>query len=110
MEQIATLIVMNIFVVPAIIIGIVLCCGKGSVDWIAGINTASPEERASWDEQAICRAAGVLMLVIVGCVELLLLGDILGMTALMWCGGILLAVTTVFGLIYINTSKRLRRK
>lgn len=109
MEQVASFLVSSIFAVPVIIIGIVLCCGKGA-NLIAGYNTASPEERAAWEEKALCRAVGVLVLVMVGCVELLLLGAVLGMTALMWGGGILLAISTAFGLIYLNKSKRFKRK
>lgn len=109
MEQITSFIVMSIFMVPGIIIGIVLCCGKGA-DLIAGYNTASLEERAAWDEKALCRATGVLLLVMVGCIELLLLGAVTGMPALEWGGGILLAVSTAFGLVYINKSRRFKRK
>ena len=108
-EQIASFLMSSIFVVPVIIIGIVLCCGKGAF-LIAGYNTSSPEERATYNEKALCRAVGVLVLVIVGSVELLMLGMILDMTALVWGGGILMAVSTVFGVIYINTGKRFRRK
>ena len=108
-EQIASFIVMSIFAVPVIFFGIYLCHGKGA-DMIAGFNTASPEERAKWDETALCRAVGILLFVMVGCLELLLLGAVLDMTALMWGGGILMAISTVFGLIYINKSRRFRRK
>ena len=109
MEQIASFLVSSIFALPVIVIGFVLCCGKGAF-LIAGYNTASPKERAVYDEKALCRAVGVLLLVIVGCVELLMLGLVLGMTALVWGGGILMAVSTVFGLIYINKSRRFKRK
>ena len=109
MEQITSFLVSSIFAVPVIIIGIVLCCGKGAF-LIAGYNTASQKERASYDEKALCRATGILLLVMMGCIELLLLGVVLGMTALIWGVVILLAASTVFGLIYINKSKRFRRK
>ena len=108
-EQIASFLMASIFAVPVIIIGIVLCCGKGAF-LIAGYNTASPEEKATYNEKALCRAVGILVLVIVGSVELLMLGVILDMAALMWGGGVLIAVSTVFGVIYVNTSKRFRRK
>ena len=108
-EQIASFLMASIFAVPVIILGIVLCCGKGAF-LIAGYNTSSPEERAKYDEKALCRAVGGLVLVIVGSVELLMLGLVLDMTALVWGGGILMAGSTVFGLIYINTSKRFKRK
>ena len=108
-EQIASFVVMSIFSVPVIFFAIILCCGKGA-DMIAGYNTASPEERAKWDEAALCRAVGILLFVMVGWIELLLLGAVLDMAALMWSGGILFAVSTVFGLIYINKSQRFKRK
>ena len=108
-EQIASFLMASIFAVPVIIIGIVLCCGKGAF-LIAGYNTASPEERAKWDETALCRAVGILLFVMVGCLELLFLGAVLDITALDWGGGILFAVSTVFGLTYINKSKRFKRK
>ena len=108
-EQIASFLVCSIFSVPVIFFAIILCHGKGA-DMIAGFNTASPEERAKWDETALCRAVGILLFVMVGCIELLFLGAILDIAALKWSGGILLAASTVFGLIYINTSKRLKRK
>ena len=107
-EQIASFLVCSIFSIPVIFFAIILCHGKGA-DMIAGFNTASPEERAKWDEAALCRAVGVLLFVLVGCLELLLLGAVLGIPALEWGGGILLAASTVFGLIYINKSKRFKR-
>ena len=109
MEQITSFLVVSIVMVPVIIVGIVLCCGKGAI-LIAGYNTASPKEKATYNEKALCRATGVLVLAIVGSVELLFLGAILGMAALKWSGGVLIAVSTVFGVIYINTSKRFKRK
>ena len=108
-EQIASFLLSSIFAVPVIIIGIVLCCGKGAF-LIAGYNTASAEERAAYDEKALCQAVGILLLAIVGCVELLMLGLVLDTTALKWGGGVLMAVSTVFGLIYINKSQRFKRK
>ena len=79
-EQISSFLVCSIFSVPVIFFAIILCHGKGA-DMIAGFNTASSEERAKWNETALCRAVGIL-----------------------------LAVSTIFGLIYINKSKSLRRK
>ena len=108
-EQIASFLMASIFAVPVIILGIVLCCGKGAF-LIAGYNTASPKEKAAYNEKALCRATGVLVLAIVGSVEVLMLGLVLDMTALVWVGGVLIAGSTVFGLIYINTSKRFKRK
>ena len=96
MEQISSFLVSSIFAVPVIIIGIVLCCGKGAF-LIAGFNTASPDV---YNEKTLCRAVGILLFVMVGGIELLLFGAVLGMTVLEWGGGILFAVSTVFGLLH----------
>lgn len=108
-EQIALLVVNSVFAIPGVIIGIVLCCGKGA-DLIAGYNTASPEERARYDEKALCRGVGVLLLVMVGCIELILAGAALGRPALSWGGGVLLALSVVVGLVYLNRSPRFKQK
>lgn len=108
-EQIATLAVMNVFLLPGIFFGAVLCRGKGA-DLIAGYNTASAGERARWDEKALCRSTGVLLLGLLALTELVLLGCVLGVTALIWTGMGLLAVATAGGILYINKSNRFCRK
>ena len=108
-EQIAVLLVMNVFLVPGIFFGIVLCRGKGG-DLIAGYNTASAAEKAKWDEKALCRGVGTLVLVLLALTELTVLGTVLGSTALMWSSLAMLAAATAAGLLYLNTSKRFRKK
>ena len=109
MEQIAGLIITGILLVPGIIFGIILCSGRGS-DMIAGFNTATPEERAKWDEKALCRGVGILLFVIVGCCILTSVGSVLDMPALIWGGLILCAVVAAGGMVYINKSKRFKKK
>ena len=108
-EQIAGLVIFNVFIVPGIFFSIILCSGNGA-DLIAGFNTASRAERARWDEKALCRGVGVLLLVMLVCMELLGLGAIFSKKALLLAGGILLVLATAAGLIYINKSKRFKRK
>lgn len=109
MEQISGIIFVSIFAVPGIIFGLVLCSGNGA-DLIAGYNTASAAERARWNEKALCRATGILLLAMVGCMELTTLGAVLGMMMLTWVSLFLLIVLAVVGLLYINKSKRFRRE
>ncbi len=108
-EQITFLIFFSVFAVPGLIIAAFLLCGNGA-DLIAGYNTASPEERAKWDEKALCRGVGVLLLLMLGCIELTGVGIVLDSDVLMWPGIVLLVPVTVGGLVYINKSKRFRRK
>jgi len=108
-EQIAVLIILTVFTLPGIIIGIVLCCGRGA-DLIAGYNTASPQERDKWDRKALCRGTGVLLLIIVVCMQLVGLGSILGRMVLLWSALGALVIFTAAGVLYINKSSRFRKK
>lgn len=107
--QIALFVVCNIFLVPGIFFGITLCCGKGG-DSIAGYNKASPAERAKYDEKALCRGVGILLLIMMGCMELLMIGNLVNIAILRRAGGILLVLVSTAGLIIINTSKRFKKK
>lgn len=66
MAQISTLLVTGILLAPGLIISIFLCCGKGA-GLIAGYNTASAGEREKWDEKALCRGTGILLLISTAC-------------------------------------------
>ena len=107
MEQIAGIIIFSILGIPGVIFGIVLFCGKGA-DLIAGYNSLSAKEREKWNEKALCRAVGILLLIMVGCIELIGVGAILDITILEWTGCALLIIFTAGGLVYINKSKRFK--
>ena len=107
-EQILFLLVLHIFLLPLLIIGIILCCGKGA-DLIAGFNTSSQAEKAKWNEKALCRGTGVLVLGITVCIEISLLGGILDRLLLVWGGIALVVLFVTCGLLYINKSKRFRK-
>ena len=92
-----------------VILGIVLFCGKGSF-LIAGYNTASPEEKAEFDEKALCRAVGCMMFACAACFGLLMLSDVLLSMALFWVGLAAFILVIVVGVIYMNTSKKIKRK
>lgn len=109
MEQITGFIICSVFAVPGIIFGLVLCAGRGA-DLIAGYNTAPAAERAKWNEKALCRATGIFLLLMVGCIELSCLGAVLGVEPLTWGGMFLMVPLTVGGLLYINKSKRFKRE
>ena len=109
MEQITGLIVTSVLYVPGIIFGIILCSGRG-IDMIAGFNTSTPEERAKWDEKALCRGVGILLFAIVGCCMLTTVGAVLDVPVLVWGGLALCAVLAAGGVVYINKSKRFKKK
>ncbi len=92
-----------------VVLGIVFMCGKGSF-LIAGYNTASPKEKSQYDEKALCRAMGGLMFVCAACFGVLMLSTLLESMPLMWTGIVLLFVVVIAGVIYMNTSKKVKRK
>lgn len=108
-EQAAGLIITAVILIPLFFAGVALCLGHGA-DLIAGYNTASPEERAKWDEKALCRGLGVLVLLILACIAVAMAGSVFGKPLLLWMGLALTAAVAVGGLVYINTSKRFKRK
>ena len=91
------------------ILGIVFFCGKGAF-LIAGYNTASPEEKARYDGKALCRTMGWMMFACAASFGVLMMSDVLKSIMLMWIGLVLFFVSIIFGVIYMNTSKKVKRK
>ena len=109
MDKIITIIVQFILVVVFIILGVVFFKGKGAF-LIAGYNTAGREERAKYDEKALCRFMGKLMFVLAGCFFVIIFGNILEQMALVWCGIVLILAICLAAIIYANTGNRFKRK
>lgn len=103
------LIVHGCAVLLFVMLAIVFFRGKGA-SLIAGYNTASPEEKAKFDEKALCRAMGGMMLACAACFGLLILSDVLQSMALLWIGLAAFILVTIAGVIYMNTSKKVKRK
>lgn len=91
------------------VLGIVFFCGKGSF-LIAGYNTSSPGEKAQYDEKALCRAMGGLMLALAACFVIMVLSEVFQIIAFLWIGLALLFVNATGGAIYMNASKKIKRK
>lgn len=92
-----------------VVLGIVFSRGKGA-SLIAGYNTTSREEKARYDEKALCRFMSRLMFVLAGCYALIALGTALEHMILVWIGfGLMLAVV-LFAVIYMNTANRFKRR
>lgn len=101
--------ILSIFSLPGFALSIPLLRGKGG-SLIAGYNAASPEEKAKWNEPALCRGVGVLLLAILFCMEAVLAGAVLGNKSLIWGSLGLVAALTGAGLVYLNNSPRFRKK
>ena len=107
--QLVAVIINSVFVLLFLVLGIVLWHGKGSV-LIAGYNTATQQERSRYDQKALCRGVGVLTFVLAGCYAVATLGTALNSMALVWIGIVLVLIAIIAGAIYINVSKRFRKK
>ena len=89
-------------------LGLAFSRGKGAF-LIAGYNTASQEEKARYDKNALCRFMGRLMFAMAGSWAVVAAGSLLALPRLYNLGiGLFLAV--VFGgVIYANTGRRFRK-
>ena len=92
-----------------IILASLFFCGKGS-SLIAGYNTASNAERAKYDEKALCRAMGWLMVALAVCWFIIALNLLLDNLVFLWVGFPLFLIVCIAGIIYMNTSKKIKRK
>jgi preprotein translocase subunit SecG len=99
-------IVINIIVaVPLLIIAVFLLFGKGSF-LIAGFNTKSANEKAKYDEKALCRFTGLLLIMVVACLVLIQFGIGLELNWLIVAGAVLILAVLAGGVVYVNTNKR----
>jgi hypothetical protein len=105
----AIFIVFGIAVIPMVVIAICLLNGKGAF-LIAGYNTMGNEERAKYDEKALCRSVGWLLIGISFCISLIPAGIYFELSWLTYCGIALILLGTVGYVIYANTGNRFRKK
>ncbi len=101
------------WLIPSIIclllftIGIMLFNGKWA-NLIAGYNTSSKEEKAQWNQKALCRFVGCLCMFIAIAMMLMTIASRSGNLMLTYgmIGAILVIV--VAAIIYVNLSKRFK--
>ena len=87
---------------------VLLICGKGG-RLLAGYNTMTPEERAAFDERALCRFWGKILLPMGAFLPMAAVG---GIYDKVWPALAYLALVlglVAFAIIYSNTGKRFRK-
>ena len=109
MEYLVLWIVYGILILFSVVLGILLWRGKGAF-LIAGYNTAKPSEWAKYDEKALCRSVAVILFAIALSFVVSALGIVYDEIIPPWLGAVLIPAVAVIGIIYINTSKRVKRK
>ena len=103
------------FIVFGVIILLLLCLsalllsGRGSF-LIAGYNTMDKEKKAKFDEKALCRFVGMLLIVISICIVLMPIGIYFEMEWLIWLSSIAIIVLGILATIYANTGNRFLKK
>ena len=91
-----------------LVLGIVFALGKGT-SLIAGYNTASEYEKSKTNEKALCRAMSKMMFALAFSFALCGFGAQFGITWLTIIGGLLFGSCIVAGVIYMNTSKKIKK-
>lgn len=97
----AHLLVTALFLVP----GVVFSLGKGT-SLIAGYNTASPEEKAKYDEKKLCKAMSRLMFVLAFCWLVVALSALCRTMWLLWLGLGLFVAAAIGGCMYVDRKCR----
>ena len=95
--------------IPLLILAVYLSQGKGAF-LIAGYNTMPKEEKAKYDEVALCKLMGKVLYGICFSLVLLSLSEWLEIPALLWMGIALMIGLIVFTLVYSNTGNRFRQQ
>ena len=98
-----------IFIIPLLILAFFLSKGKGAF-LIAGYNTMSKEEKARYDEAALCKFMAKIMYGICFSIFLWGLSEVLQMHILFIIGLVLFMGLIGFALVYLNTGNRFKRK
>ena len=109
MEYSILWIVYGILILFFVILGIVLWRGKGAF-LIAGYNTAKPSERAKYDEKALCRSVAVILFAIALSLVVSAVGIVYDEIIPPWLGFVLMLAVALIGIVYVNTSKKVKRK
>ena len=95
----------GIVIALLVVMAIFLLQGKGAF-LIAGYNTMSPAKKARYDEKALCRCTGQLLLAVAACFALIFAGVYFNLPWLAYLGIALTLAVTVGFAIYMNTGKR----
>ena len=90
-----------------IVIAVFLLNGKGAF-LIAGYNTLSKKEKEKYNEKALCKCVGFILIGVAVCIMLFPLGDYLKMAWITYSGMGIMFAGVLGGVIFANTSKRFR--
>lgn|SRR5690625_946551 len=102
------MIILLILIVLFIVIGFYFSSGKGEF-LIAGFNTMPKEEQEKYDSVALCKFMGKMMFIYTFCLSLWLIAHVIDEKILFYIGLVLFMMVTIFSLVYMNISERLKK-
>lgn len=102
-------IAMIIMAIMFLVLAIVFLNGKGAF-LIAGYNTASQEEKDSYDEKALCKFMGKVMVFYSFTSLIMATSDLFKSLIPFWIGMGLFFAGTIYTLIYANTNNRFKKQ
>lgn len=105
--QMTTWIALGAIAVPMLVLAIFLLNGKGAF-LIAGYNTMSKEEKATYDTKALCKAVGKLLIILTALMMLFPLTQYVESMWFYWVVFILFMAITIGFAVYANTGNRYR--
>ena len=91
-----------------LIMALFLLNGKGAF-LIAGYNTMSEEKKEKYDEIALCRFTGWLLVIIAACLSLIPIGLYFDWNVLISTGTGLIVVVAIGGAIFANIGNRFKK-
>ena len=101
-------ITVGIIVILMLVMAVFLLKGKGAF-LIAGYNTASAEVKSRYDEKALCRFIGWLLIAMSFCMLLFPAGQYFQAAWLTYCAIILITLGSIGAVVYANTGNRFRK-
>ena len=87
-------------------LAILLLTEKVDAGIISGFSTMSKEKREKYDEKAVCRFVGWLMIAVCFGLFLIPIGAYFKIKWLVYFGRAFIIVSSIVGCIYVNTNKR----
>lgn len=91
-----------------LLLGFLFSRGKGA-GLIAGYNTASPAEKAKYDEKKLCKATAKLMFALAACWLVIASSELFKTLTLLWVGLALFFVVVIVGIVLMNTGNRVKK-
>ena len=107
-DNIMVIVVSGIVGLVLIVFSILLLSGKGG-SLIAGYNTMSEIEKASYDEPALCRFMGKILLPVGILCPGIAIAAVYDITWLMGLLIVVMIALVIYAIVYCNTGNRFRR-